>query len=509
MRRAVESIRVGNGAGFWGDNLDAPIRLAEAGALDFLTLEYLAELTLSMLAHQRRRDPQAGYVPDFPATVRRLIPVLRSQPSLRIVTNGGGLNAEGCAREVAGILAEAGMGETRIAWIAGDDLLPRMAELRGAGERFAHFDDPARMPPAPFASANAYLGARPIADALDQGARIVITGRVADASLTLGPAVHAFGWGWEEWDKLAAATLAGHLIECGAQVTGGMRTRWRGVREYARIGYPIAALSRAGGCLITKPAGTGGAVDRETVTEQLLYEIGDPARYLTPDVTLDFTGVEVTDLGGDRVEVRGAKGQPPPAALKVSCAYAHGFAAKGDLVVCGADAAEKARACGDILIERVRLGGFEPARTEIELLGTGAAMPGGFSPEGPYASEADPVIGGGPGTGGAGPAIREVVLRVSAWDPRKEAIERFCREFSPLVTSGPPGITGYAGSRPKPRPVLSYWPTTVSRARVQARVETAMATGLARLPGPGRPDPGSMGGSGAASEAPAPRRAGP
>jgi hypothetical protein len=499
MRRAVESIRVGNGAGFWGDNLDAPIRLAEAGALDFLTLEYLAELTLSILAHQRRRDPRAGYVPDFPDAVKRLIPVLRAQPGLRIVTNAGGLNAEGCAREVGLILAGAGLGEIRIAWIAGDDLLPRMAELKGAGERFAHFDDASREPPAAFASANAYLGARPISDALDQGARIVITGRVADASLTLGPAVHAFGWGWEEWDKLATATLAGHLIECGAQVTGGMRTRWRGVKGYARIGYPIAELTRSGGCLITKPEGTGGTVDRETVTEQLLYEIGDPARYLTPDLILDLTGVEVADLGGDRVEVKGAKGLPPPASLKASCAFAHGYAAKGDLVVCGADAAEKARACGEILIERVRLGGFDLARTEIELLGTGAAMPGGFSPDGPYASgsasgsaggtAARTAAGTGPGVwagsdGAAMAAPLEVVLRVSAWDPRKDAIERFCREFSPLVTSGPPGITGYAGSRPKPRPVLSYWPTTVERSRVHARVEAALAAGLAVASGP-------------------------
>jgi hypothetical protein len=486
MRRSLESIRVGNGAGFWGDNLDAPVRLAEAGALDFLTLEYLAELTLSMLAHQRRRDPLAGYVPDFPAVLKRLIPILKAQPGLRIVTNAGGLNPEGCAREAARHLAESGMGDTRIAWIAGDDLLPRMAELKGAGERFAHLDAPGREPPAVFASANAYLGARPISEALDRGARIVISGRVADASLTLGPAMHAFGWGWEEWDKLAAATLAGHLIECGAQVTGGMRTRWRTVRDYARIGYPVAVLSREGACVITKPAGTGGAVDRETVTEQMLYEIGDPARYLTPDVTLDITGAEVSDLGGDRVEVKGAKGFPPPETLKASCAYAHGFAAKGDLVVCGADAADKARVCGEILLERVRLGGYGLARTEIELLGEGAAMPGGFSPDGPYRALATAAAAGAramaAGRGEAGAAAIEVVLRVSAWDARKEAIERFCREFSPLVTSGPPGITGYAGSRPKPRPVLSYWPTTVARSRVRAQVETGAAADLSVPP---------------------------
>ena len=494
MARLADSVRIGNGAGFWGDNLDAPVRLAEAGALDFLTLEYLAELTLSMLAHQRRRDPAAGYVPDFPATLERLVPLLKAQPGLRIVTNAGGLNPEACARDAAVRLAGAGMGETRIAWVLGDDLLPRLGELKAAGESFAHFDpdyrgdaahrgqpahrgDPARRePPAAFVSANAYLGARPISEALDEGARIVITGRVADASLTVGPAMHAFHWGWEDWDLLAAASLAGHLIECGAQVTGGLRTRWRDVADFARIGYPVAVLSRKGDCLITKPAGSGGKVDRETVTEQLLYEIGDPARYLTPDVSLDLTGVEVEDLGHDAARVKGAKGRPPPATFKVSCAFANGFAAKGDLVVCGADAAEKARACGQILLERVGLGGYALARTEIELLGAEAALPGGFSPDGPFAALAPAVPS--PGSAGGMPP-RELGLRVSAWDPRKEALERFCREFSPLVTSGPPGVTGYAGGRPKARPVLSYWPTTVSRARVPSRVEARSAAELA------------------------------
>jgi hypothetical protein len=476
MSRAAESVRIGNGAGFWGDNLDAPIRLAETGELDFLTLEYLAELTLSILAHQRRRDPEAGFVPDFPATVERLIPILKAQPGLRVVTNAGGLNPEACARATARHLAAAGLGDVKVAWVTGDDLLPRLGELRAAGEGFRHFDAPDRPAPSAFVSVNAYMGAKPICGALDQGARIVITGRVADASLTVGPVMHAFRWGWADWDRLATATLAGHLIECGAQVTGGLRTRWRGVPDYARIGYPIAVLSRNGECLITKPAGSGGVVDRETVIEQLLYEIGDPARYHTPDVTLDLTGAEVEDRGRDLVRVSGAKGVPPPATLKVSCAYPNGHAAKGDLVVCGADAAEKARACGELILERVKLAGHALARTEIELLGTEAALPGGFSASGPF-SGAAPAARAVGAAGGVPP--REVVLRVSAWDPDKAAIERFCREFSPIITSGPPGITGYAGSRPKARPVLSYWPAVVGRDRVSARVGLKSAGELA------------------------------
>lgn len=469
-----DSIRIGNGAGFWGDNLDAPIRLAESGALDFLTLEYLAELTLSILAHQRRINPEAGYVSDFPATVSRLIPALKAQPGLRIVTNAGGLNPEACAREVGRLLAAEGMGGEKIAWVSGDDLMPRLEELRMAGERFAHFDSGALLNDSEaggtggLVSANAYLGARPICEALDQGARIVITGRVADASLTVGPAMHAFRWSWGDWGKLAAASAAGHLIECGAQVTGGLLSRWQTVPDYAHIGYPIAILDSRGGCRITKPEGSGGVVSRETVTEQLLYEIGDPARYHTPDVTLDFTSADVEEIGPDLVEVTGVRGVPPPATLKVSCAYGNGYAAKGDLVVSGRDAADKARAAGEMILDRVGQAGFPLRRKYLEVLGSGATLPG--VPPG-------------------GASLREVVLRLSVWDKDKKAVERFCREISPVITSGPPGISGYAGSRPKPRPVLSYWPTVIDRSRVNPVVHVREAASL-----------GASGASGASGE---------
>lgn len=307
-------------------------------------------------------------------------------------------------------------------------------------------------------SANAYLGAKPICEALDLGARIVITGRVADASLTVGPAMHAFRWGWEDWDKLAAASVAGHLIECGAQVTGGLLTRWRMVPDYARIGYPIAVLSAAGECLITKPAGSGGVVNRETVTEQLLYEIGDPACYHTPDATLDFSETGVEDLGGNRVRITGTRAVRPPATLKVSCAYENGFAARGDLAVCGWDAVEKARAAGEMILERAGLSGRAPERKLVEVLGTGATLPG-----------AEIQAAG----------LKEVLLRVSVWDPDKRAVERFCREIAPVITSGPPGISGYAGSRPRPRPVLAYWPTTVDRGRLRPVVHVCCAGELA------------------------------
>ena len=454
------TIRVGNGAGFWGDNLDAPVRLAEAGHLDFLTLEYLAELTLSILAHMRRKDPAAGYVPDFPAVLKRLAPLLAAQPGLRIVTNAGGLNPLACARECARVLSEAGMPDCKVAWVGGDDLLPRIPELGAAGERFRHFDtgaEPGELLPS-LVCANAYLGAEPIARALDAGARVVVTGRVADASLALGPALHAFGWAPDDWDRLAAARVAGHLIECGAQVTGGLLTRWNAVPGWADIGYPVAEISADGSVRITKPEGTGGRVDIETVSEQLVYEIGDPASYHTPDVTADLTGVTLEQEGKDRVAVRGARGKPPPATLKVSCAYADGYSARGDLVVCGADAVEKARAAADILLGRLRSAGREPAAHHVEVIGAGDVLPG--KPSQPPA------------------APREVMLRVAVRDPERAVVERFCREFSPLVTAGPPGITGYAGSRPQARPVLNYWPTTVDCRRVQASVGVTVAAHL-------------------------------
>jgi hypothetical protein len=310
-------------------------------------------------------------------------------------------------------------------------------------------------PKSQIVSANAYLGARPIADALAKGARIVITGRVADASLTVGPAMHEFGWPWDDWNKLAAASVAGHLIECGAQVTGGYSVNWAEF-DLADVGYPIAELTDDGAALITKPAGTGGAVTRRTVVEQLVYEIGDPRHYLTPDVDCDFTSVQVVDLGGDRVQVSGATGRPPPDTLKVSLAYRDGFMASGTLLVYGPDCREKAEACGRIILERCKLSGYDLARTNIELLGFGGGMPGAW-----FWRKYQP-----PG---------ELMLRVTAHDPRREAVECFARKFAPLITSGPAGLAGYAAGRPQVRPVFAYWPTLVPADLVEPFVDVAPA----------------------------------
>jgi hypothetical protein len=459
-RTGPSLLRVANGAGFLGDNLDVPRLVVKGARVDYLTLEYLAELTLSILARAREKNPAAGYAADFITALRSLCPALAAQPRLRIVTNAGGMNPAGCARAAAEVLRAAGMRDMAIGVVSGDDVLGRLDEIQARGCRLENLDtgqslaELGRQAGKPdlrdaVVSANVYLGAGPIAEALAAGARIVITGRVADASLTVGPAAFEFGWAWDDWNRLAGASVAGHLIECGAQVTGGLYRHWQSL-DLANVGYPIAELADDGASTITKPRGTGGAVTRRTVAEQLVYEIGDPAHYLTPDVDVDFTTVELSETGPDRVAVRGATGRPAPASYKLSLAHRAGYSASGQLVVYGSDCVAKARECAEMILRRVARAGYSLEATHVECLGAGAGVPGLHPPP------AD---------------LREVVLRVAARDPRREAVERFTAEFAPLITSGPPGLAGYAAGRSPVRPVLAYWPALVPRELIVPKVE--------------------------------------
>ncbi|MCS6852548.1 MAG: DUF1446 domain-containing protein [Gemmataceae bacterium] len=451
MHPREQPLRVGNGCGFWGDNLDAPVVLAETGQLDYLTLEYLAELTMSILALQKQRDPQAGFATDFLDVLERLVPVWKSRPGMKIVTNAGGMNPGACARLARAVLDRAGLPDRVVATVSGDDLLPRLDELLTAGHSLAHLDTGAPLATIRerVVSANAYLGGAPIAEALRRGASLVITGRVADASLTTGPAVHEFGWAWDDWRRLSAATVAGHLLECGAQATGGLWCHWKEAIDLASVGYPIAEIEADGSFCLTKPPGSGGAVNTETVAEQLLYEVTDPAAYLTPDVTADFTSVTLTQAGKDRVRVVTERGRPATGWYKVSLAYRDGYTASGTLVVAGPEATAKARWCGDIIWERLRRCGVEPEVRYVECLGSGDLVPG------------------------VGPAVDppEVVLRVSVRDSRRAVVERFAKEFAPLVTSGPPGVTGYTTGRPPVREVFAYWPALIAKDAVRPAVE--------------------------------------
>jgi hypothetical protein len=447
------SVRVGNGCGFWGDNLDAPVLLAQSGALDYLTLEYLAELTMSILALQKQRQADAGYATDFVDVLERLCPHLQNQPNLKIITNAGGMNPHACAAKAREVLDRAGLSRRVIGVVSGDDLMPRLDALIAARHPLAHLDtgQPLATVRPRVVSANAYLGAVPIVLALRQGATVVITGRVADASLTVAPAVHEFGWRPDEWDRLAGATVAGHLSECGAQATGGLWCNWQelGTESLADVGYPIAVIDEDGVVEITKPSRTGGAVNRETVTEQLLYEVGDPAAYLSPDVVADFTSVSLAETGPEVVRLEQARGKPATDTYKVSIAYRDGFLAAGTLVLSGPEAVYKARQAGEMILARLRRAGVSPERSYVEVLGGGDLAPGVLR---------RPVD------------VPEVVLRVAVHDSRRAVVERFTREFAPLVTSGPPGVTGYTTGRPPVREVFAYWPALVAKDQVTPEV---------------------------------------
>lgn len=450
------TLRIANAAGFLGDSIDAPHRLVTAAPVDYLTLEYLAELTLSILARKRQKDPQAGFASDFLEVLSSLTSDLLAQPQLKIVTNAGGVNTIACVRAAAKVLVREGLEETLLGIVQGDDLIDNLDAIQANGCDLAHLDtgQPLSELSSPIVSANAYLGARQIAEALDQGARIVIAGRVADASLTVGPAVKEFGWGWSDWNSLAAGSVAGHLIECGAQVTGGYAVDWRD-HELADIGYPIAELEREGDCVITKPPGTGGVVDRRTVVEQFVYEIGDPSCYLTPDVEVDFSTVSIDRVGPDRVAVSGATGLPAPEEYKVSLAYHDGYTTSAQLLVFGDDCVEKAHACADLVFSRLRKSGFTFDRTHVELLGMGAAA----------GTLVDKTF-----------CPRELVLRIAVHHSERKALERFTKEIVPLITSGPAGLAGYTATPTPVRPVFSFWPTLLPKTFVSPSVQVQSAT---------------------------------
>lgn len=450
-------ISIANASAFWGDQPGAARRLLEAAPeVRCVTLDYLAEVSLSIMASLRARDPESGYARDFLDVLRSLAPYYRRGGRARIVTNAGGLDPEACGRACVEFLHSAGL-PLQVAVVTGDDVLAQLlpaASARGerGGDTFANLETGAPLADVTdrLVTANAYVGATAIADALRAGADIVVTGRVADPSLTVGPCLAHFGWAETDYDRIAGATVAGHLIECGTQVCGGFSTDWLQLPLPGDIGYPIAEVSEDGSCVITKAAGTGGAVTRQTVKEQLLYEIGDPGRYLSPDATVSFLAIQLEQTGPDRVRVAGARGQPPPGSYKVSATYRDGFKAHGMLTIFGHDAVKKARHAGEALLQRLQAGGCVFRETLIECLGTGASVRG-------MASRMSDTH------------LVETVLRVSVAADAREPVERFTREVASLVTCGPQGVTGYATGRPKVFPIFGYWPCRIRRAAVQPR----------------------------------------
>jgi len=454
--RRQPTVRIAAGQGFWGDWLEAPYRQATLGPIDYLMMDYLAEVTMSILQKQKARDPALGYATDFVPLMARLLPTLVER-GIRVTANAGGVNPRACAQAVAEAARAQGFaGKLRIGVVTGDDLLGRLDGLLARGHVLRNLDTgrPLYDVRDRVLAANAYLGAGPIVAALAQGADIVITGRVTDTGLTLAPMMHAFTWPPDAWDLLAAGTVAGHAIECGAQASGGnCLVDWQRIPDLAHVGYPIVEAHPDGSFEITKHPGTGGRITVAGVTEQLVYELGDPAEYITPDCIADFTTIRLTSAGRDRVRVSGIRGRAATDQLKVSVAYFYGYKAVGTLVYAWPDALPKAQAADRVLRERLQDLGlrFEAIRTEFV---------GADATHGPLARGTVSLA-----------ELPEVQLRIGVRSADKAAVERFTREIAPLILNGPPSVTGFAGGRAKPEEIVAFWPALIAKDVVTPCVE--------------------------------------
>ena len=449
-----DSIRIAAGQGFWGDLPDAPVRQVEGGPIDYLMLDYLAEVTMSIMQKQKARDRAAGYARDFVPLMKQILPACVER-DIKVIANAGGVNVEGCAGAVRETARDLGLqGKLKIGIVTGDDILDRIDDLlsRGIELRNMDTDEPLVTVRNRIQSANAYLGAQPIVEALDGGSQIVITGRATDTGLTLAPMIHEFGWAADDWDKLAAGTIAGHIIECGAQCSGGnCQYEWKTIPDLANVGFPIAEASSDGIFVITKHEATGGRVNVPSVKEQLLYEMGDPHEYLTPDCVADFTTIQLADDGADRVRVFGIKGRAATDSLKVSISYSAGYKAVGTLVYAWPDACEKAKAADGILRARLDWLGLHFDQILTEYVGANATHG---------------VLAGEPSSD-----LAEVQLRVGVRGSDRTPIERFTKEIAPLILTGPPAVTGFAGGRPKVEEIVAYWPALIPKREITPQVE--------------------------------------
>ncbi|MDX6306487.1 MAG: hypothetical protein QOI77_3456 [Blastocatellia bacterium] len=449
-----DSIRIAAGQGFWGDLPDAPVRQVEGGPIDYLMLDYLAEVTMSIMQKQKARDPNAGYARDFVPLMKQILPACVER-NIRVTANAGGVNVEGCARAVRDVALELGLaGKLRIGIVTGDDIMGKLDELLSRGVELRNMDtgEPLSTVRERIQSANVYLGAAPMVEALNRGAQIVITGRATDTGLTLAPLMHEFGWAPDDWNKIAAGTIAGHIIECGAQCSGGnCQYEWRSVPSLANVGFPIVEAAPDGSFVVTKHERTGGWVIIPSIKEQLVYEMGDPRSYITPDCVADFTTVRLEYEGRDRVRVFGIEGRAATDTFKVSISYSAGYKAVGTLVYSWPEAYDKARVADKILRARLDRLGLKFDQILTEFVGANATH--------------------GPLAGDPSPDLPEVQLRVGVRSEDRKAVERFTKEIAPLVLTGPPGVTGFAGGRPKVEEIVAYWPALIPKEEITSHVE--------------------------------------
>jgi Acyclic terpene utilisation family protein AtuA len=447
----VRTLRIGGGSGFWGDSAEGAAQLVKSGAIDVLVLDYLSEITMSLLARARQKRPELGYAPDFVSAVMEPLAREIEARQIKVIANAGGVNPYGCRDALLPVLERLGV-KLKIAVITGDDITAQVETLRA--HKTIDTETGGELP-ARVASANAYLGAFPIADALRRGADIVITGRCADSALALGPLIAAFGWSERELDKLALGSLAGHIIECGPQASGGIFTDWTKVAEHwDDMGYPIVEVTDSDSFIVTKPRGTGGIVTADTIAEQITYEIHDPAAYVLPDVVCDFTQVALEDLGGDRVRVRGARGLRPTPSYKACLTYHDGYRCMATVMIVGPEAVSRAQLVARAILGRTRRlfaarGMSDYRDSSVEVLGAEAMY-------GPHARATH---------------TREVVLKIAVSHDDRAALELFAREIAPAVTSMTQGLTGIAGGRPPVQPTVRLASCLIAKSDVLASID--------------------------------------
>jgi hypothetical protein len=445
-------VRIGNAGGYWGDDLSALKRQLAGGSLDYITMDFLAEITMSILERQRQKNPELGYATDFLGQIKECLSLI-VEKNVKVISSAGGINPIALGRKIIETAKEQGI-NVKVGVVHGDNIIDQIDDLMTQGEKFTNLDTGENFADirSRVTSANVYLGAEPVVKALEQGCQIIVTGRVTDTGITLAPMIHEFGWKWDDWNKIAAGVIAGHIIECGAQSSGGNITDWRDIKTFHNIGYPIIEMEPSGEFTVTKHPGTGGLVSEKTVKEQLVYEMGDPANYITPDGIARFDSIRLKPAGKDRVRVFGIKGEPLTDKFKVSMSYNDGWKAQGGILVSGPNTYAKAKTLADIYWKRL---GLKYQQTRTDLIGSGSIWP-------------ESIRSG---------ETTEIILQFGVRDQDYKKVEEFGKLIPALILSGPSGLAVTGGGRPRPSQVVAYWPALMDRTKAVAKVLTLDTSG--------------------------------